>query len=132
MTLLDACASFCEAMKTTLGPTLTEYLFIAALGALAWWQARKKLNGARDEARSAKAEARETKLELAELRGSLRPSASVPSSASSAHWAPVSITGTPAPRASTPDPTLLGERPLPRPADVPTDTPTMRAKPRKD
>lgn len=86
MTLLDACASMCAGLKEAVGPEATEWISIAAVAGLAWWQTRKVgkaaqagIAAANEQASKAKAEARDAKLSLARIEGSLRPAASVSS-----------------------------------------------------
>jgi hypothetical protein len=128
MTLLDACTTFCEAMSTTLGPTLTELLLFALTGALVWWRARVAIRKVETKAEAgiaaanervtiAKKEAREATVAIAEIKGSLRPSA--PSSGMSGNFEPVVMPtlqqGTPSP---LPPPSKLPEefaRPTPLP-----------------
>lgn len=136
---LDACTSFCTALNQTVGPQVTEWICIAAVGGLAWWRTRKVhvaaqagIAAANEQVSKAKAEARAVTVQLAEIKGSLRPMAAYssvaptnppPSSSSSGNWEPVQMPelggGVPKPRPSMPDPRLSGDEPLPAPSRVP-------------
>lgn len=84
MVTLDACASFCDGLRATFGPTASEYILIGAGIALAWWRNRKSIQkvatdakagitAAHERASIAETAALTARTELAELRGSLRP-----------------------------------------------------------
>jgi len=153
--LLDACTTFCTTLSQTIGPTLTEIIMFGALAALGWWRARKAISkveakadagiaAANERASSAKAEARSAHVQLAEIRGSLRPAAPIPTpliptalgSSESGNFERVVMpelgVGVPKPRPSMPDPSLVdedGHTTFPRPSAVPSferETPAER------
>jgi hypothetical protein len=89
MVLLDACTSFCDGLRATLGPTLSELVLFGAGIALAWWRAHKAIGKveakatagvkiASERASLAETAANTLRVELAELRGSLRPASAPP------------------------------------------------------
>lgn len=145
-TTLDACASFCSAVKETLGPTFGELVLSGLVALIVWWRARKRIeqSEARADAKIAVANERADSLAktVARIEGSLRPAALLtpaPSSSSSGTFAPVVMPELPigAPgRPSIPNPdlagpddlTLSGETALPAPPRSPTvpATPTSK------
>ena len=134
MTLLDACASFCVAAQSVLGPTLGETVFYVLGLALVWWRARvhvgKVLAPVVARADAAEKKAADAHMQLAEIKGSLRPSVGYvapligTSSSQSGNFEPIVMpelgAGTPRPRPSMADPSLTGEAPLPRPSNLPS------------
>ncbi len=141
--LLGALVRFAESLELLLGPMFSEILGFALLTALAWWRGKKaitaavskveaKADAANLSASNAKAEAREAKVQLAEIRGSLRPAANIPSitppvigtsSSQSGNFEKIDMptmdAATPKPRPSMANPELSGEEPLPRPSALP-------------
>jgi hypothetical protein len=125
MTLLDACTTFCTTLTTTVGPTVANYVCIALVAGLAWWNARKAK--ATNVVLTAQVAATEKKaidahLQLARIEGSLRPAAMVstsvippligrPSSASQTNLEPVTM---PELHPSTPTPDSAAFPPPPR------------------
>lgn len=82
MTTLDACTSFCAALGSAIGPTLTDVVLVGAASGLVWWRNRKHVAAvvaplvARADA--AEKSAHDAQLQLADLKGSLRPLAYAP------------------------------------------------------
>ncbi|MBA3841084.1 MAG: hypothetical protein H0X39_00415 [Actinobacteria bacterium] len=121
--LLDACTTFCTTLTTTVGPTIANYVCIALVAGLAWWNARKS-KAANVQLTAKVAEAH---VQLAEIKGSLRPAAMVlgTSSSQSGNFEPVVMpelgAGVPRPRPSMPDPSVSEPR-FPPPARMPGGT----------
>lgn len=119
MTQLDACAAFCQALSTTIGPTLTDIVLVGAASALVWWRGRvhtaKVVAPLVAQAAAAEAKADAAHAEVQSLRPPPPPINIAPSSSSSGNWAPVQWTPL---DDSTPKPVPI-DAPFPKPAPLP-------------
>ena len=73
---MDACTSFCATLSTTVGPSVANYVLLAGVAALTWWNARKSKAGVKN----ANAKVADIQVQLAAVQAvqSLRPSAPAP------------------------------------------------------
>ena len=122
---MDACTSFCATLTTTVGPSVANYVLLAGVALLTWWNARKSKAGVKD----AHARVADVQVQLAQIQGSLRPSAPSPVvlgtvSSASGNFAPMVM---PELHPSTPTPdTVPGFPPPPR---MPSESDTARETP---
>lgn len=128
---MDACTSFCTTLSATVGPSVANYVLLAGIAVLTWWNARKS-KAATKELTSKLAD---THVQLAEIKGSLRPSAPAAvvlgtSSSQSGNFEPVRM---PQLDPATPTPEAVPNFPppprMPSEADTSRETPSAKAKP---